>query len=755
MIDASLVKTPSGRLAEMLILWPIGWVLGLDVVLPALFVLIEGGMLWRDRIRRPRDRVLFGMALAMAVLWVLPIGHIPARSRHLFIRQLMTGFAYTGFLMILASRSWNDRDRTNVIRGLTVLGILTITGGLLYAWPIGRVSIPTTVGRFIPERLVAQSFFWQTVAVHAVGQPAPESGLLWYRVRAFADTPAGLSFFLCLWIPYAIWRLGRTRGWRRAGWVIVTGLSGLTAGLNGTRMLLPALGMALIFFGLFRGLRGFSPDERRILWRRAAIGIAGGCLLLGLGFMSPKVRGGVDRFFLKTRPSSAHVRMRIVRQTRQQWHRHPLVGWGVPVRVQGQGKKYSAGTHSMVLMMLFQHGLVGLFLYAGIWGRFWWRLWRAWATWNTRRTMSLLIMTALIGFHVRELTGTWMWDPLVMVSVWAFLALISTLTPGAAQRPVGHEGLTNGGINPLARRDIASDGLNVAGTEQGPTVGYPPNEHQQISESNHRRSPTMRTKKDGKNHRVELMGLRINPVTWPELKARILDDARNHRGTVIGNVNAHALNLARRNPDFHGFLRACDVVFCDGEGVRLAARLCGHVIPERMTYPDVIFELAAACAREGLSWYLLGARPGVAERAARRLNARVPQLRIAGWHHGYFDPQPGSPADEAVVAAINAVQPDVLFVCFGMPRQERWIQAHRKRLKVGVMLPAGALLDYVAGAVRRSPGWLNRHGLEWFGRLWIEPRRLWRRYLLGLPRFFYAVIRYKSRIRKHEGRASR
>ena len=240
-------------------------------------------------------------------------------------------------------------------------------------------------------------------------------------------------------------------------------------------------------------------------------------------------------------------------------------------------------------------------------------------------------------------------------------------------------------------------------------------------------------------NRVDLMGIRIDAVTWPELKTRMLELARTRRGAVAGNVNAHAMVLARRDPEFRAFFDACDIVFCDGIGVKLAARLRGRRIPERMTYPDIILDFARACARLGLSWYLLGARPGVAEKAAERLRERVPDLNICGWHHGYFDHACDSPDNEAVISHIHQARPDVLFVCLGMPLQEKWIRANRSRLDAGLILPAGALLDYVAGRIRRAPKWMTDHGFEWLGRLILEPRRLWRRYLIELPLFFVDV----------------
>jgi N-acetylglucosaminyldiphosphoundecaprenol N-acetyl-beta-D-mannosaminyltransferase len=172
----------------------------------------------------------------------------------------------------------------------------------------------------------------------------------------------------------------------------------------------------------------------------------------------------------------------------------------------------------------------------------------------------------------------------------------------------------------------------------------------------------------------------------------------------------------------------------------LAARLLGGRIPERITYADWAWRLAAFAEAEGLSLFLLGARPGVAEVAARRLRALHPDLDIAGVSHGHFDHEPGSPQNEAVLREVNAARPDILLVGLGMPLQERWLMENRRRIEAGVALTGGAVFDYLSGGLRRGPRVLTDNGFEWLARLIIEPRRLWRRYLLGNPLFLLRVL---------------
>lgn len=238
---------------------------------------------------------------------------------------------------------------------------------------------------------------------------------------------------------------------------------------------------------------------------------------------------------------------------------------------------------------------------------------------------------------------------------------------------------------------------------------------------------------------VEILGVGVHSIPLADLLARIVATVAAGRREIVANVNAHALNLAVEVPTFRAFLNRADVVFCDGFGVRWAARLLGGGAPERYTPPDFLPQLAARCAERGYSLYLLGARPGIAERAAARLAADAPGLRV-GSHHGYFDFTTEGEENRRVVAAINDFRPDLLLVGLGMPLQERWLEENWGALTAAVALPVGAAFDYLAGEVARAPRWMTDRGFEWLGRLVVEPRRLWRRYVVGNPRFLWRVM---------------
>jgi len=240
---------------------------------------------------------------------------------------------------------------------------------------------------------------------------------------------------------------------------------------------------------------------------------------------------------------------------------------------------------------------------------------------------------------------------------------------------------------------------------------------------------------------VELLDVPICDLSSADLIRVMVNAAEKGEDLLVAYANIHGLNLAFENPWFTRFYRDADLVFCDGVGVQLGARLAGSRIGNRLTPPDWIEDLAGAAAERGVSLFLLGGKPGIAEKAAAVLQSGVPGLNIAGCFHGYYDKTPGSSENEMVLEKIRQSQADILLVGFGMPLQEQWIRSQRMEIRSPVILTVGALFDWISGEQQRGPRWMTDHGLEWLSRLVVEPRRLWYRYLVGNPRFLLRVLR--------------
>jgi len=244
-----------------------------------------------------------------------------------------------------------------------------------------------------------------------------------------------------------------------------------------------------------------------------------------------------------------------------------------------------------------------------------------------------------------------------------------------------------------------------------------------------------RVETPGRADVVRFFGIPIDAIRLPDLLAQAREAVARRQPLTILYVNVHCMNVAHADRHYASILNSADVVYCDGTGVRLGARVAGLHLPERMTGADWIDDLARMAATDEISLYLLGGVPGSASEAGEILQRRYPGLRIAGTSGGYE-------LGAATIRRINSARPDILLVGMGTPRQERWIAEHRQELDVPVVWAVGALFDFVSGRIPRGPGWLTEHGLEWLCRLAAEPGKLWRRYLIGNPVFLWRVVRH-------------
>ncbi len=245
---------------------------------------------------------------------------------------------------------------------------------------------------------------------------------------------------------------------------------------------------------------------------------------------------------------------------------------------------------------------------------------------------------------------------------------------------------------------------------------------------------------------LDILGVPVYLVNSQGILDYIFGVVSARRKAVILHANVFGINLSYQHPWLRQCYQDAQLVFCDGDGVRWACGILGLPVPNKVTYNVWLWELAAWCETRQLSLFVLGGRPGLADRAATNLCARYPRLRLAGTHHGYFAKE--GPANQAVVDEINGASPDILLVCFGMPHQERWVFENLSQLRVHVILTGGAAIDYGAGAIPVVPRWMAKLQLEWLFRFLIEPVRMFRRYIIGNPLFLARVFLVKLRKRQ-------
>ncbi len=232
---------------------------------------------------------------------------------------------------------------------------------------------------------------------------------------------------------------------------------------------------------------------------------------------------------------------------------------------------------------------------------------------------------------------------------------------------------------------------------------------------------------------MSILGVAFDRLDLPGAWRHILDRYERGERTFVITANPEFVMLARRDGAVADIARSADVVVADGAGIVLASRILGDPlarVPGRL----LVDSLVPAFAERGASLFLLGAAPGIAERAADVLRARTPRLRIAGCYAGAA----GDDAD--TVARVREAAPDVVLVAYGMPRQEAWIARNLGALpSVKVAIGVGGVFDQLAGLRRVPPALWHRLGLEWLWRLLLEPHR-WRRQR-ALPLFAALILR--------------
>ncbi|MBI3654228.1 MAG: WecB/TagA/CpsF family glycosyltransferase [Acidobacteria bacterium] len=246
-----------------------------------------------------------------------------------------------------------------------------------------------------------------------------------------------------------------------------------------------------------------------------------------------------------------------------------------------------------------------------------------------------------------------------------------------------------------------------------------------------------------------IAGIHLDNLSEDETLAKIGALIAQGGAHYMAVVNAAKIVSAQNNEQLFGILNSADIVTADGMSVVWASRWLGQPLKERVTGIDMFERLIEYAAAHELSVYFLGAREAVVKTLAELFSARFPQLRLAGFHHGYFDAQENAER----VGQIRQSRADLLFVAMGSPAQEKWIAANLQASGVKFALGVGGSFDHLAGFARRAPRWMQSVGLEWLHRLWLEPRRLWRRYLIGNTRFIWLVLKQKLGSTKAKGKS--
>ena len=238
---------------------------------------------------------------------------------------------------------------------------------------------------------------------------------------------------------------------------------------------------------------------------------------------------------------------------------------------------------------------------------------------------------------------------------------------------------------------------------------------------------------------TNILGVQISSLTMPLAIKMIEGWVERGEKRYVCICTVHSVMEATRDSAYREVLNNAGLRTPDGMPLVWLSRRAGHTKVERVAGPDLLPELASRSAEAGHRHFFYGGPPGVADELARRLREKHAGLRVAGTHSPPMLPLGAVERDE-VIRHINASGADIVWVGLGSPKQDFWVANHLDRLEAPVLIAVGAAFDFHSGRIKRAPVWMQRSGTEWLFRLTQDPKRLWRRYLIGNARFILRVV---------------
>ncbi|WP_460268916.1 WecB/TagA/CpsF family glycosyltransferase [Clostridium tertium] len=228
----------------------------------------------------------------------------------------------------------------------------------------------------------------------------------------------------------------------------------------------------------------------------------------------------------------------------------------------------------------------------------------------------------------------------------------------------------------------------------------------------------------------------VDALTMDETLERIEEFIENREIVQHVVINASKINIMQENDDLTNIINECPLINADGQSIVWGAKFLGYELPERVAGIDIFTELVRVSAEKGYRPYFFGATEEVVRKVVETFKDKYPSLKIAGYRNGYFNDE------ESIKIAedIKKSEADILFVAFSSPKKEFWIRKYINIMKVPFAMGVGGSFDVIAGKTTRSPKWMQKLGLEWFYRFIQEPRRMFKRYIIGNLKFVKLVL---------------
>lgn len=239
-----------------------------------------------------------------------------------------------------------------------------------------------------------------------------------------------------------------------------------------------------------------------------------------------------------------------------------------------------------------------------------------------------------------------------------------------------------------------------------------------------------------------LLNALVDSVDWEEVIQKIDDLIQKDSPSYITEINVDVLLKMEKDSYLKEIVNQADLTLVDGQPLVWISKWTKHPVKAKISGSDLAEVICERAGKKGYSVFILGGAEGVARQAAENMKAKIPEINIVGT----YAPPLGFEKDEKELAAMNeaisAVCPDVLFVCLGCPKQEKWIYENYKKYGAKVSFCGGATVDFMAGRVARAPKWMSNYGLEWFYRFLKEPRRLFKRYFIDDVKILWLIRKY-------------
>ena len=241
------------------------------------------------------------------------------------------------------------------------------------------------------------------------------------------------------------------------------------------------------------------------------------------------------------------------------------------------------------------------------------------------------------------------------------------------------------------------------------------------------------------SNRFELLGVKYNNIFQDEALKEICGLVDSEKRSIVCFLNTDCLRQAQKDEEYRNILNSADLVISDGIGLKITTRLYGGRMVDNCNGTDLLPRIMEEATKKRWKIFFLGGKDGVAWKAAINIRKKIPGIQIVGTHSGYdLD-------DQKVIEQINASGADMLFVAMGVPTQEKWIARNRVCLNPKVCLGVGAFLDYLSGSIPRAPGWMQKYGIEWFWRVFVDPKRMFKRYFIDGIGFMCYVLFWRVR----------